>query len=63
MLNDFIQDLLGCYDFFVRHDYAHFEFFRTILLVCSVLIFLLCVSASVVALVIACCKTASRFIK
>lgn len=63
MLNDFLADIIGALNSVMPNDYIHAVFFRSALAVGTLLIFLTCVSAVAVALVVACCRMASRFIK
>lgn len=63
MLNEFLLDIIGALNSVMPADYIHAVFFRSVLAVGTLLIFLGCVSAVSVALVVACCRMASRFIK
>ena len=63
MLNEFLADIIGALNSIMPADYVHAVFFRSVLAVGTLLIFLGCVSAVAVALVVACCRMASRFIK
>lgn len=63
MLNDFLLDVIGALNSVMPADYVHAIFFRSVLAVGTLLIFLFCVSAVAVALVVSCCRMAARFIK
>lgn len=63
MLNEFLLDIIGSLNSVMPSDYIHAVFFRCVLAVGVLLAVVGCVCCVVIALVVACCRIASRFIK